>query len=203
MAALHPQIVHFTVALVIIGVAFRLVSLLGRPAFVGPAAATLLILAAGSSVLANRSGTAAHGPVERAPGARAAVMEHEAWGERTQTVLLVLGAIELVGLALRRWSKVNLVHALAAVVGLVGVIFVYETAEHGVSWSTRTPVALESGPATRRTWASAPRRLLPSGVGGSKSREGRSGRRATTAASQRFWIGSRSADARGAIAADR
>ena len=131
MAALHPQIVHFTIVLVVVGVAFRLVSLLGRPAFVGPAAATLLILAAGSSVLSTRSGTAAHDPVERAPGARPAVMEHEEWGERTQTVLLILGAIELVGLALRRWSKANLVHALAAVVGLVGVIFVYETARHG------------------------------------------------------------------------
>jgi uncharacterized membrane protein len=131
MAALHPQIVHFTIVLVIIGVAFRLVSLLGRPAFVGPAAATLLILAAGSAVVSSRSGTAAHPPVERVPGARAAVGEHEEWGERTQTVLLVLGAIELVGLGLRRWSRVKMVHALAAVVGLVGVVFVYETAERG------------------------------------------------------------------------
>ena len=48
MAALHPQIVHFTIVLVIIGVAFRIVSLFGRPAFAGPAAATVLILAAAS-----------------------------------------------------------------------------------------------------------------------------------------------------------
>ena len=131
MAELHPQIVHFTIVLVIIGVAFRLVSLLGRPAFAGPAAATLLILAAASSVVSVRSGTAAHGPVERAPGARPAVMEHEEWGERTQIVLLLLGAIELVGLALRKSPKARLVHALAGVVGLVGVFFVYETGEHG------------------------------------------------------------------------
>ena len=57
MAELHPQIVHFTIVLVIIGVTFRLVSLLGRPAFAGPAAATLLILAAASSVVSVRSGT--------------------------------------------------------------------------------------------------------------------------------------------------
>jgi len=131
IAALHPQIVHFTIVLVIIGVAFRLVSLLGRPAFAGPAAATLLILAAASSVVSVRSGTAAHGPVERAPGARPAVMEHEEWGERTQTVLLILGAIELVGLALRKSPKAKIVHALSAVVGLVAVFAVYETGEHG------------------------------------------------------------------------
>jgi len=58
-------------------------------------------------------------------------MEHEEWGERTQIVLLLLGAIELVGLALRKSPKARLVHALAGVVGLVGVFFVYETGEHG------------------------------------------------------------------------
>ena len=131
MAALHPQIVHFTIVLAIIGVAFRLISLVGRPAFAGPAATTLLLLAAVSSVLSVRSGTAAHGPVERVPGSRAAVVEHEVWGERAQTALLVLGAIELLGLALRRSSKARVVHAMAAAVGLVAVFCVYEAAEHG------------------------------------------------------------------------
>jgi hypothetical protein len=68
--------------LTIVGVVFRLVSLVGKPAFASPAATTLLLLAAAASVVSVRSGTAAHGPVERAPGARPAVMEHEEWGER-------------------------------------------------------------------------------------------------------------------------
>ena len=131
MAALHPQIVHFTIVLVIVGVIFRLVSLFGRPAFASPAASTLLIAAALAAVVSVRSGTAAHGPVERAPGSRPPVMEHEEWGERAQIVLLVLGAIELLGLALRKSPKVRAVHALAAVVGLAGVYVVYETGEHG------------------------------------------------------------------------
>jgi len=58
-------------------------------------------------------------------------MEHEEWGERTQTVLLIVGAIEILGLVLRKSPKVRLVHALAAVAGIVAVVFVYETAEHG------------------------------------------------------------------------
>jgi uncharacterized membrane protein len=131
MAALHPQVVHFTIVLVIVGVGFRLLSLLGRPAFAGPAAATLLILAAVSSIVSVQSGTAAHGPVERVPGSRAAVVEHEEWGERTRTILLVLGVIELAGIALRRSARVQLVHAAAALVGLVAVHSVYETAERG------------------------------------------------------------------------
>jgi uncharacterized membrane protein len=131
MGALHPQVVHFTIVLAIVGVAFRLVSLFGKPAFASPTAATLLLLAAMSSVVSVRSGTAAHAPVERAPGARPAVMEHEEWGERTQTVLLILGAIEVLGIVMRKSPKVRLVHSLAAVVGLAAAVCVYETAEHG------------------------------------------------------------------------
>ena len=131
MGALHPQVVHFTIVLAIIGVAFRLVSLLGKPAFASPAATTLLLLAALSSVVSVRSGTAAHGPVERAPGARPAVMEHEEWGERTQATLLIVGGIELLGLALRKFSKVRYLHGLAAVAGVAAVFCVYEASEHG------------------------------------------------------------------------
>ena len=131
MGALHPQVVHFTIVLTIVGVAFRLVSLVGKPAFANPAATTLLLLAAAASVVSVRSGTAAHGPVERAPGARPAVMEHEEWGERTQTVLLIVGGLEIIGLALRGSRQVKLVHSLAAVAGLAAVVCVYETGQHG------------------------------------------------------------------------
>jgi len=128
---MHPQVVHFTIVLAIIGVAFRLVSLLGKPAFASPAATTLLVLAALSAVVSVQTGTAAHGPVERAPGSRPAVVAHEEAGELAQTVLLVLGVVELAALALRRSPKVKLVHGLAAVVGLAAVFAVYEAGEHG------------------------------------------------------------------------
>ena len=105
LASLHPIVVHFTIVLVIMGVAFKLVSLFGRPAFAGPAATTLLLLGAVSAFVSAQSGTAAHGPVERAPGARPPVMEHEEWGERTNQIMLGVGVIELAGLALRRWAS--------------------------------------------------------------------------------------------------
>jgi uncharacterized membrane protein len=130
-AALHPQVVHFTIVLAIVGVAFRVVSLLGRPAFAGPAATTLLVGAALAAVVSVQTGTAAHGPVERVPGSRPAVTEHEEAGERARMVLLALGALELVGLAMRRSPKVKIVNAAAAALGLVAVFAVYEAAEHG------------------------------------------------------------------------
>lgn len=148
MAALHPQIVQFTIVLVIVGVALRVISLLGRPAFASPAAATLLILAAGAAVLSVRSGTAAHGPVERVPGSRAAVVAHEDWAERTQQILLLLGAIEVAGVvALRRSQRAKVVHVIAAAVGLVGVYAVYQTGQRGgaLVYSYAGGVGLRSG----------------------------------------------------------
>ena len=65
------------------------------------------------------------------PGARTAVQEHEEWGERTQKALFVLGAIELVGLAMWRSPKLKMVHGVAAVASLICAGFVYETGEHG------------------------------------------------------------------------
>src|SRR5258708_6439849 len=117
MAALHPLVVHFTVALAIVGVLFRLVSLLGRPAFLGPAAATLLILGAGASILAVQSGTAAHGPVERVPGSRMAVQEHEAWGQRAEYALWLVGIVEVIGLAMYKSPAASQLRIVAAVVG--------------------------------------------------------------------------------------
>jgi uncharacterized membrane protein len=131
MAELHPQIVHITIVLALVGVAFRVLSLVARVSFAGPAAAVLLIAAAVSSIPSVQSGIDAHGPVERVPGARPAVVEHEEWGERARNVLLVLGAIELLGLALRKSPKVRMVHVASAVVGLVAAFSVYEAGQHG------------------------------------------------------------------------
>jgi len=131
LAAMHPQIVHFTIVLAIVGAAFRVLSLLGKPAFLSPAATTLLLLAAVSSYASTQSGTAAHGPVERVPGARTAVQEHEEWGDRTRTGLFVLGAIELIGLAMRKSKYVTMINGVAAIGALICVGLVYETGEHG------------------------------------------------------------------------
>jgi len=127
----HPHTVHFVIALAIIGVALRLISLTGRLAFAGPAAATLLLICAGASVVAAQSGLDAHGPAERVPGARDAVVEHEEWGIRTRNMLLIVAAIELIALALIRLGKARYAHMASAVVGLGALFCLYEAAEHG------------------------------------------------------------------------
>jgi len=131
LAALHPQVVHFVIALLFVGVLLRCVSLTGRVPFTGPAAAVLLLLGTGAAVLAVQSGTAAHGPVERVPGARAAVTQHEEWGERTRNIFLVVAALEIAALvpAVSRWRKGVL--AASALVGLGGAVSLYEAADLG------------------------------------------------------------------------
>lgn len=101
MGQFHPQVVHFAVALLVLGVLLRAVSLLGRPAFVAPAATLLLALGTIAIVVAAQTGQAAHGPVEQMPGVRPAVMEHEEWGERARNVFLVVLLVEGAALAFR------------------------------------------------------------------------------------------------------
>jgi uncharacterized membrane protein len=131
LAPLHPQIVHFVIALLFAGVVFRCIALTGRAAFTGPAAAVLLLVGTLGAVLAVKSGKDAHGPVERVPGARAAVVEHEEWGERTRNIFLVVAALEIAALMppVKRWRK--RVHVASALVGLAGAFLLYEAGEHG------------------------------------------------------------------------
>lgn len=131
LAPFHPQIVHFVVALLIVGVLFRLVALTGKVRFAGGAATTLIVLGAAASVLAVASGTRAHGPVERVPGARDAVTEHEEWGERTRNLFLGVAALELLALALRNPRHRRIARAVTGVAGVAGLVVLYEAADHG------------------------------------------------------------------------
>jgi uncharacterized membrane protein len=127
----HPQVVHFAIVLGIAGVLFRLLALTGRVGFASPAASTLLILAAAAMVAAAQTGIAAHGPVERVPGARNAVVEHEKWGLRARNAFLAVGLLEIGALVLRRRGKPFPVHLLSGLVGIAGLFLLYEAGEHG------------------------------------------------------------------------
>ena len=126
---MHPYVVHIVVGFIIAGCVLRIISLAGKWNWMNQAASTALILGAIASVVAVRSGTDAHGPAERVPGAREAVIEHEEWGERARNLFLLIAAVEVVGLAVpsrRRWFNVA-----SAALGAAGLFVIYETAEHG------------------------------------------------------------------------
>jgi uncharacterized membrane protein len=133
----HPQVVHFVIALLFVGVIARVITVLPlgglakKLAWAGPMAALLIVLGTAASVAAVKSGKDAHGPVEQVPGARSAVEDHEEWGERARNVFLVVAVLELLAIGLyakpaAKWLKIG-----SAVVGLGGLFVLYEAAEHG------------------------------------------------------------------------
>ncbi len=135
LAQLHPQVVHFAVALLLLGVLFRVISLSGMLKFTNHAAATLLILGTIAALVSVKSGDAAHGPVERIPGARTAVIEHEAAAETTENVFALVALLEIIALGMaastKTAGKVRWAHAASAVVGIWGATTLYRTAELG------------------------------------------------------------------------
>jgi len=149
LASYHPQIVHFAIVLLAVGVLFRWISLTGRAAFTGPAAAVLLLAGTTAALLAVQSGTDAHGPVERVPGARQAVQEHEERGKRAKNVFLFVAVLEIGALAFaRRSARVKQGLTIAsAVVGLFGGVALYEAGEHGgiLVYSYAGGVGIRSG----------------------------------------------------------
>ena len=133
IGAYHPIIVHFAIALLILGVIFRWISLSGRAPFTGPAAATCLLLGAAAAFLAVHSGTDAHGPVERIPGVRQAVMDHEDAGHWARNVFLVVALLEIGALFAKRRSVHIARVALwgSAVVGVFGFAAILKAADRG------------------------------------------------------------------------
>jgi len=132
IAWMHPQVVHFVVALSIIGALLRWISLSGKLAFTRPAAATLLILSAGAGVVAAQSGHEAHERVERIPGVAAQVQAHQDAGEWARDILLVVGGLEVLGLVLMRRDQWRRYAEIAsAVVCLAAVGAVYKAGDRG------------------------------------------------------------------------
>jgi hypothetical protein len=91
----------------------------------------LLLLGALAALAAARSGTDAHGPAERVPGARPAVVEHEELGERARNLFVAVGLLEVLGLILARRKRERFALIASGLVGVVGLFFLYEAAEHG------------------------------------------------------------------------
>ena len=147
LAEYHPIIVHFVIALGVIGVLFRVASLAGKGAWLHPAAAVLILMAALASVFGATSGDDAHGPAERVPGAREAVQNHEHWGKRARNMLLIVGGLEVLGLIFASKRGGRAIRAVSAVGGAVAVFFLYEAGEHGgeIVYSYGAGVGYRSG----------------------------------------------------------
>ncbi|MEK0430600.1 MAG: hypothetical protein RL139_404 [Gemmatimonadota bacterium] len=181
LAPLHPQVVHFAIALLFLGVPLRLISLTGKLAFTKHAATMLLLLGTVAAVVSVKSGTAAHGPVERIPGARNAVVAHEEAAEQTENRFLIVAALELVALGLAAGASTakftKAAYIASAAVGLVGMGSLYETGEHG----GELVYAYAGGPGIRSGDTTDVKRLLLAGLYNQAQADRKAGRSADAA----------------------
>lgn len=181
LASLHPQVVHFAVVLLLVGVGLRVLSIVLRRSFVNNAAALCLLFGTIAAAVAVKSGTDAHGPVERIPGVRPAVMVHEEQGERARNVFFVVAALELVALGLSSRSSasgaVRWVYIASAVVGIYGAFVLYEAAEHG----GELVYSYAGGPGLRTSNPKDIRRLLVAGLYNESREDRKEGRPADAA----------------------
>src|SRR5215472_13988863 len=95
----HPLVIHFAIALLIVGVGFRWASFTGYVPFAGGAAIVLIALGTLAAVVAVQSGEDASVAVEAIPGTATAVAAHRWWATTTRNVFLVALACELVALS--------------------------------------------------------------------------------------------------------
>lgn len=98
---MHPLVIHFPIALIIVAPLFVVLGLLIKPRtreFIG-VSALLMILAAGGALLATSTGSAAEHLAEKVPGAKAILHEHEELGESAEVFAIALAAALVVGFA--------------------------------------------------------------------------------------------------------
>jgi len=182
LAQYHPQIVHFVVALLFVGVALRIASLIPKLKFANHAAALLLLIGTGAAVLAVQSGTDAHGPVERIPGARALVVEHEEVAKQAKNIFLAVAALELIALGLARPSLgvdryARVAQVASVVAGLYGSLVLYHASEHG----GELVYSYAGGPGLRTGRPADVERLLLAGLYNQSREDRKAGRLADAA----------------------
>lgn len=98
--ALHPIVVHFAIALPLVGTALRWASLVSPGRRLAPAATALVVMGAVAVLVAVATGEDARVVAEEVPGTSALVAAHATWAVRVRA--LVVGLALLEGLTLVR-----------------------------------------------------------------------------------------------------
>jgi len=146
----HPQIVHFVIVPLILGLPLYVLGLvLKRPRYFWPMASILLVVGTVSAWLSVKSGAEAHELAESIPGVAQAVRTHEDLGHDTRNIFTGILIVELLAIAAawrtgqlgggegREKSSSALRHAptvlrvVVAASWVWGAWVVYETGEHG------------------------------------------------------------------------
>lgn len=139
--ALHPMIIHFPIALLLIAPLFILLAASLRPGQGRPyliAAMALLLIGTAGTFVAVATGESAAELAEQTPATEQVLHTHEALAERTRAVFTVLSIIFLALLVVPRWMKQSDNRLTATILPLAflmfygaGVLLLLNTAHNG------------------------------------------------------------------------
>lgn len=151
LAPYHPIVVHFAVALLVLGTLVRLATLLprvqARLAPWSPAATGLLLLGTLAVLLAVVSGHHAEDGARGLPGVYDLLHEHEEWGERARNVFVLVALAELAALGLARFGRARYALWTSAALAVIGTGCVVAAGNHGgqLVYSWAAGVGVRSG----------------------------------------------------------
>ncbi|MEW6752109.1 MAG: DUF2231 domain-containing protein [Candidatus Latescibacterota bacterium] len=142
----HPLIVHFPLALLLVGALVDLVALL-LPEQHGlrRSAVGLYVLGAVGAIAAAVTGNAAVDSVPLSPEAIPAAVEHEEWGERTAWLFGILTPIRM----LAHWGyldRTRWIHLVFVLLAAAGCFLLYEAGEHGAELVFAHGVGVRTAP---------------------------------------------------------
>ena len=126
---LHPQLIHFPIALLVTGLFVDLAGRITRRDWLTHAALIFLVVGTLGTVAATQSGKAQEDQILTTPEIHEVLEEHEEGGKRTMWFFLVITTAR-VGLAWRR-KFTPMMSWIFVAVWSVGLVLLFETAHHG------------------------------------------------------------------------
>lgn len=131
----HPFIAHFSIGLLPAGVLIFAIYYWSKHEWFLYTALTMFVIATVAGFISTYSGDIAHEVVERIPGVRNAIHEHEDWADivKWSNIILTVLAFVYVQFKDKEWLRYNqdFAHWLVVVVGLWAVIAVVQTGRKG------------------------------------------------------------------------
>ena len=156
---LHPAVVHFPIAMLLVGSAAAVVAVFFRRWHLPWLAALLLVIGAAGSVVAVGTGEQEEEMAETSSAAAEQVLdEHEEWGKRTRNLALAAAVISVAAALVSRFKVAGIgLSTLAALLALASAYAVVRAGHFGGELVYRHGVGVNSAAGTAVPDAANPR----------------------------------------------